>query len=78
MGERNNKLKDQKSLDQKRVRQAKKPTKRNLATGQKDHFKTIAYGWTKFTHIKIKHTNSKQEQMQKEISYVNFIQLDGP
>ena len=26
-----------------RVRQAKKPTKRNPATGQKDHFK----GWTK-------------------------------
>ena len=24
----------------KRVRQAKKPTKRNLATGQKDHFKS--------------------------------------
>ena len=25
----------------KRVRQAKKPTKRNPATGQKDHFKSI-------------------------------------
>ena len=27
----------------KRVRQAKKPTKRNPATGQKDHFKSINY-----------------------------------
>ena len=34
MGGRNNKLKDQKDLDQKRVKQANKPTKRNPATGQ--------------------------------------------
>ena len=37
-GGRNNKLKDQKGLDQKRVRQAKKPTKRNPTTGQKGPF----------------------------------------
>ena len=42
----------------KRVRQAKKPTKRNPATGQKDHSK--AYGWTK-KFIYVNHTNSKQE-----------------
>ena len=41
VGGRNNKIKDQKGLDQKRVWQAKKSTKRNLATGQKDHFKSI-------------------------------------
>ena len=37
------------------VRQAKKPIKKNPATGQK------AYGWTKIYIRKIKHTNSKQE-----------------
>ena len=43
----------------KRVWQAKKPTKRNPATGQKDHFKSI---WLDKIYIrKIKHTNSKQE-----------------
>ena len=39
MGGRNNKLRDQKGQDPKGVRQAKKPTKKNLAVGQKDHFK---------------------------------------
>ena len=39
MGGRNNKLCDQKGQDPKGVRQANKPTKRNLAVGQKDHFK---------------------------------------
>ena len=38
-GGRNNKLCDQQGQDPKGVRQAKKPTKRNLAVGQKDHFK---------------------------------------
>ena len=42
----------------KRVRQAKKPTKRNPATGQKDHFKSI---WLDKKIIYVKHTNSKQE-----------------
>ena len=42
----------------KRVRQAKKPTKTNPATGQKDHFKSI---WLDKKFIYIKHTNSKQE-----------------
>ena len=43
----------------KRVRQAKKLTKRNPAAGQKDHFKSI---WLDKNLIcKIKHTNSKQE-----------------
>ena len=41
MGGRNNKLCDQKGQDPKGVRQAKKPTKRNLAVSQKDHFKCI-------------------------------------
>ena len=39
MGGRNNKLCDQKGQDPKGVRQAKKPTKRNPAVGQNDHFK---------------------------------------
>ena len=39
----------------KRVRQAKKPSKRNPATGQKAISK--AYGWTKIYIRKIKHTN---------------------
>ena len=38
MGGRNNKLRDQKDLEQKRVRQAKKPIKRNPGTGQKGPF----------------------------------------
>ena len=42
----------------KRVRQAKKPTKRNPATGQKDHLKSI---WLDKKFIYVKHTNSKQE-----------------
>ena len=41
MGRRNNKLCDQKGHDPKEVRQAKKPTKRNLAVGQKAHFKGL-------------------------------------
>ena len=41
MGGRNNKLCDQKCEDPKGVRQAKKPTKRNPALGQKDHFKCM-------------------------------------
>ena len=42
----------------KRVRQGKKPTKRNPATGQKDPFKSI---WLDKKFIYVKHTNSKQE-----------------
>ena len=52
MGGRNNKLKDQKDLDQKgsgkkenhletRKKKSKQPTKRNSATVEKDHFKSI-------------------------------------
>ena len=41
----------------KRVGQAKKPNKRNPATGQMDHFKSI---WLDKIYIrKIKHTNIK-------------------
>ena len=38
MSGRNNKLCDQRGQDPKGVGQAKKPTKRNSAAGQKDHF----------------------------------------
>ena len=41
MGGRNNKLCDQKGQGRKRVRQAKKPAKKNPAVGQKEHFKCI-------------------------------------
>ena len=50
MGGRNNKLCGQKGQDPKGVRQAKKPTKRNPAVGQKDHFN----GRQKKTITKIK------------------------
>ena len=43
----------------KRVRQAKKPTKRNLPRVKRTISK--AYGWTKIYIRKIKHRNSKQE-----------------
>ena len=41
MGGRNNKLKDEKDLDQKNVRQAKKSSKRKPPTNQKNHLKNI-------------------------------------
>ena len=54
MGERNNKLCDQKGQDPKGVRQAKKPTKRNPAVGQKNDFKCIWPAKKKKTITKIK------------------------
>ena len=53
MGGRNNKLYDQKGQDPKGVRQAKKPTKRNPAVGQKDHFKCIRPAKKTITKIKL-------------------------
>ena len=50
MGERNNKLCDQKGQDPKGVRKTKKPT--NPAVGQKDHFKCMA-GKKTITKIKL-------------------------
>ena len=41
MGERNNELCDQRGQDPKGGQAAKKPTKRNPAAGQKDHYKCI-------------------------------------
>ena len=58
MGGRNNKLCDQKGQDPKEVRQVKKPTKRNPAVGQKDHFKCI---WpTKKQEPKLNYKNIKR------------------
>ena len=50
MGGRNNKLCGQKGQDSKGARKAKKPTKRNLAMGQKDHIKCI---WSAKKHLNL-------------------------
>ena len=52
-GWENNKLCDQKGQDPKGVRQAKKPTKRNPAVGQKDHFKCTQLAKKTITKIKL-------------------------
>ena len=67
MGRKNNKLKDQKGLDRKSVRQAKQSTEKNSVTGQKDYFKSI---WLEKIYIhknKKMQTVAKQEKVQKEI-----------
>ena len=59
MGGRNNKLKDQKGLDQKGSGRQRNPPKEILPRVKRTISKT--YGWTKIYIRKIKHTNSKQE-----------------
>ena len=57
MGGRNSKLCDQKGQGPKGVRQAKKPTKRNSAVGQKDHFECI---WPAKKQPKLNYNNNKR------------------
>ena len=57
MGGRNNQLCDQKGQNPKGVEQAKKPTKRNPAVGQKNHFKCI---WQAKKTTKLNYTNNKR------------------
>ena len=58
MGGRNNKLKDQKGLDQKKSGRQRNPPKEILPRVKRTISK--GYGWTK-KFIYVKHTNSKQE-----------------
>ena len=57
MGGRNNKLCDQQGQDKKGIRQAKKPTKKNPAVGQKGHFKCI---WPAKKQPKLNYKNNKR------------------
>ena len=59
MGGRNNKLKEQKGLDQKGSGRQRNPPKEILPWVKRTISK--AYGWTKIYIRKIKHTSSKQE-----------------
>ena len=65
MGGRNNKLKDQKGLDQKGSGRQRNPTKEILPRVKRTISK--AYGWTKnlYTQTRIG---------AKELNYVNFLQ----
>ena len=60
----------------KKGQQAKKSTKRNLATGQKEHFKSI---WLdKVYSHKNESIQTVNKKGAKRNNCVNFIRLDGP